>query len=150
MQWLDNLVDKWEEFRDTPRPGLEKAEEGARKTGKTLAKLWKYIYTLRGVIVSLPVLTAAIILAAKCGTDLPATVTVTLPGIDTHSAESLFGFLVYHTEYVARGTAIMASMVLTIACLLLTICSKRILYPWVISVFTLTVPVFLLVTNVYL
>lgn len=150
MQWLDNLVDKWETRRDTPHPRLEKTGKGIRKTGNFIARLWHYLYMLRGIILSLPVATTAIILAAKCGTDLPETVTVTLPGIDTQSAESLFGFLVYHTEHIARGTAVTATLVLTVACLLLTICSKRVLYPWLISVFTLAVPVFLLLTNGYL
>ena len=75
---------------------------------------------------------------------------VTLPGIDAKAADSVFGFLVFRAEYIPRGTAVMAPLVLTIACLLLTICSKRTLYPWIISIFSLIVPIFLLVTNLYL
>lgn len=150
MQWLDNIVDKWEAFRDAPRPGLEKTGKLLRKTGNFLSKLWQYLFLLRGIILSAPVAAGAVILAAKCSTDLPASVEVTLPGIQLHGENALFGFLVYQTQFIPRGTAVMAPLVLTAACLLLTICSKRTLYPWLISVLTLTVPVFLLVTNLYL
>lgn len=150
MQWLDNLVDKWGNFKDTPHPGLEKTGRNLKKTGTFLAKLWQYLYALRGLILSLPVAAAAVILAAKCSTDLPSAVMITLPGIDAQAENNLFGFLVYHTEYIARGTMVMACLAMTIACLLLTICSKRMLYPWLISLFTLAVPLFLLLTNVYL
>lgn len=147
MQWLDNLVDKWNQFREKMRPGLEKVGSGMGKTKAFLSKLWYYLFMFRGVILAAPVATAAAILAAKCSTDLPESVLITLPGIDTHADDSLFGFLVYHSEYIARSTAVMAPLVLTVACLLLMLCSKRTFYPWIISLFTLAVPLFLLLTN---
>ena len=150
MQWLDNLVDKWHAFWDKPRPGWKKFGDFWRKVGAFLAKLWKYLFALRGLILSIPVATAAVILAAKSMTDLPSSVEVTLPGIRVGSDNSLFGFLVFHTQQIPKGTAVLVPLVLTAACLLLTMCSKRALYPWIISLFTLIVPVFLLVTNVYL
>lgn len=150
MQWLDNIVDKWEAFKQTPRPGLEKTARGLKKTGNFFARLWHYMFLFRGIVLSAPVAAAAVILAAKCNTDLPSVVEVTLPGIQPQGENSLFGFLVYQTQYVSRGMAVMVPLVLTAACLLLTICSKRTLYPWLISLFTLSVPLFLLLTNVYL
>lgn len=150
MQWLDNLVDKWKAFKEKLRPRLEKIGKWFRKTGSYLSKLWHYIFMFRGVILAAPVATVSAILASKCSTDLPESVMVTLPGIDAKSPDSIFGFLVFNTEYIPRSTAVMAPLVLTIACLLLTICSKRTMYPWLISLFTLTVPLFLLLTNLYL
>ena len=35
------------------------------------------------------------------------------------------------------------------ACLLLMFCSRKAMYPWAISIFTLALPVLLLVSNVY-
>lgn len=150
MQWLDNLVDKWEAFKQKPRPGLEKTGRGLKKTTTFLSKLWHYMFIFRGLILSAPVVTVAIILASKCSTDLPESVMITLPAIDTASDASVFGFLVFNAQYITRSMAVTAPLVLTIACLLLTICSKRIFYPWLISVFTLIVPIFLLVSNQYL
>ena len=150
MQWLDNLVDKWEAFKQTPRPGLEKTGKRMRKTGLFLSGLWHYIYMFRSIIMATPVATAAAILAAKCSTDLPESVMVTVPAINPQSEDSVLGFLVFNSEYVSRSIAVFAPLVLTVACLLLTICSKRTFYPWLISIFTLIVPVFLLLTNQYL
>ena len=150
MQWLDNLVDKWEAFKQTPRPGLEKTGKGLRKTGKFLSGLWHYLYMFRSVIMATPVATASVILAAKCNTDLPDAVQITLPAINTQSEDSVLGFLVFHTEHVSHGMAVFAPLIITAACLLLTICSKRTFYPWLISIFTLIVPVFLLLSNQYL
>ncbi len=150
MQWLDNLVDKWEAFKQKPRPGLEKTRKILRKTGLIFSKLWRYMFMFRGLIMAAPVATMSIILASKCNTDLPDSVLVTLPAINAQAEDSLFGFLVFRTEYLAHGTAVMAPLILTSACLLLMLCSKRIFYPWLISVFTLVLPVFLLLTNNYL
>lgn len=150
MQWLDRIVDKWDEFKNTPRPGLEKFGKGVWKTGNFLSKLWHYLFLFRGIVLSAPVATAAVILATKCNTELPETVSVTLPGIAVGSENSLFGFLVYQTQLIPRASAVMVPLVLTAACLLLTLCSKRMLYPWLISLLTLSVPLFLLLTNGYL
>ena len=150
MQWLDNLVDKWEAFKQTPRPGLEKTRKVLRKLGWFFSGLWHYIYMFRSIIMATPVATASAILAAKCNTDLPELVQITLPAIDTKSEDSVLGFLAFHTEYVSHNMAVFAPLIITAACLLLTICSKRTFYPWLISIFTLVVPVFLLLTNQYL
>ncbi len=150
MKWLDRLVDQWNNFVQTPRPSLEKMGAVWRKFKYTVTTLWQYIFMLRGVILAAPVASLAAVLASICSRQLPEAVAVTLPGIDPESAESVFGFLVYETHYVSRGIAVMAPLALTIACLLLMLCSKKTFYPWLISLFTLLVPLFLLLTNVYL
>lgn len=150
MQWLDRIVDKWNALVEMLRPGMKKVGKTLSKTGSFLSRLWHYLFLFRGLILSAPVAAAAVILAAKCSTDLPETVSITLPGIDMQGENSLFGFLVYQDQIITRGSAVMVPLVLTAACLLLTICSKRTLYPWLISVLTLSVPLFLLLTNVYL
>ena len=99
---------------------------------------------------AIPVATASVILAAKCKTDLPESVQMTLPAINTQSEDSVLGFLVFNTEYIGKSIAVMAPLVLTGACLLLMLVSKRTFYPWLVSIFTLIVPVFLLLTNGYL
>ena len=38
---------------------------------------------------------------------------------------------------------------MTIACLVLMLTSRKVLYPWAVSVFTLILPVVLLVSNIY-
>lgn len=150
MEWLDRLIEKWNNFWDKSQPFREKTGKTMKKIGSDLSTLGKYIFKLRGLLLSIPVAAAAIVLSIISKNELPETVEVVLPMIDTQSPDAVFGFLVSTTEYIPNSTAIIAPLVLTAACLLLTICSKRTLYPWIISIFTLTVPLFLILTNVYL
>ena len=41
------------------------------------------------------------------------------------------------------------SIVLILACLALMLCSRKVMYPWAISIFTLALPVLLLISNIY-
>lgn len=150
MVWLDQQIDKWNQFVHKPRPGMEKAGHTCNKVLLYIKTLWGYIYKLRGVIASIPVATAAIVLAAINHSRLPDAVAVLMPSINKESAEAVLGFLVFTNEHISLGTAVFAPLVLTVGCLLLTCCSNRILYPWLISLLTLALPLFLLVTNVYL
>lgn len=150
MEWMERQLEKWNRFVDKPRPGLEKTERFLRKlhiNGKTLVH---YLYKLRGVILAIPTMTAALVLAARNQSKLPETVEVVMPQIRLEAEDAVFGFLTYEVQYIARGTAVAAPVFITLACLLLMICSKRTLYPWMISLLTLTIPLFLLLTNVYL
>lgn len=150
MDWLERQVRKWNEFVQKPRPGMEKAGRFLRKLKINCTALVDYIYKLRGLILAVPTATVAIVLAAINNTRLPETVETVLPSIDLEAADAILGFLVYRTEYIPRSTAVFAPAVLTLACLLLMLCSKRVLYPWMISLFSLVIPLFLLLTNVYL
>jgi hypothetical protein len=150
MEWLDRLLEKWNRFVTTPRPWWEKTKVVFRRIGRVFSVIWKYIYMFRSVFLAAPVGAAAAVLAARCRNHLPEQVAVALPGFDPDAADSVFGFLVYQTQYVTRDVAVMVPLALTICCLLLMLCSKRAFYPWIISIFTLSVPLFLLLTNVYL
>ena len=50
---------------------------------------------------------------------------------------------------VDRQVAIFGPLGVTAAALLLMVCSRKTFYPWVISLFTLILPVLLLVSNLY-
>ena len=49
---------------------------------------------------------------------------------------------------ISRELAVTGPLVVTIACLVLMLTSRKVLYPWAVSVFTLILPVVLLVSNV--
>ena len=54
-----------------------------------------------------------------------------------------------YTYMVARDVAVMGPLAVTAACLLLMFCSRRTLYPWLICVFSLVLPILILITNVF-
>lgn len=104
---------------------------------KVLKLIWHYIYKFRAVLISIPVLVVAIMQALKNSSRLPD-----LVGIN----------LLANGEYamtVTRTTAVLVPMLITLACIVLTCCSKRTLFPWLISIFTLVLPILIWLTNIY-
>ena len=96
-----------------------------------------WMYRLRAVLLSLPVIIAAIVLAIMNISRLPDKV-----GVDM-LASGDFQFL------IGKGVAVMGPLALTSICLLLVFCSKKVMYPWLISVFSLALPIVLWLTNVF-
>jgi hypothetical protein len=52
-------------------------------------------------------------------------------------------------QTITRDLAVMGPLGLTAACLLLMFCSRKAMYPWAISIFTLILPLLILITNLY-
>ena len=112
------------------KPNIQERRQKARL-------LWRAAYQMRAVLLSLPVAVAAIVLAIINVGKLPSKV-----GLDM-LASGEFQFL------IGKGLAVMGPLALTSFCLLLVFCSKRVLYPWLISVFSLMLPIVLWLTNVF-
>lgn len=108
-----------------------------RKTGRVVKKIWNYLCQYRAVIISLPVAIGAIWLAIKNAAGLPNMVGINL------LADGDFSMM------VPKLVAVLAPIVVTAICIVLTICSKRTLFPWLISVFSLVLPLLIWVTNIY-
>jgi hypothetical protein len=61
-------------------------------------------------------------------------------------------WLLTNGEYymlVPRELAVIAPVAVTALCVLLVLCSKKALYPWLISIFTLVLPALIYYTNIY-
>lgn len=93
------------------------------------------VYKMRSVLLALPVIVIAIIQAIVNIAKLPSKV-----GLDM-MASGEFQFL------ISKGLAVMGPLILTCLCLLLMFCSKKVLYPWLISIFSLALPIVLWLTN---
>jgi len=98
---------------------------------------WVYIFHFRKLLLSLPVVGASIYLARLNWTHLPDQVGLSL------MSNGQFA------QMVAKEAAVYGPMGVTAVCLALMVCSRRALYPWLISVFTLILPVLILITNVF-
>lgn len=96
-----------------------------------------YMYHFRKLLLGLPVVFASIYLARVNWTQLPDQVGLSL------MANGQFARL------VEKEVAVYGPMGVTAVCLLLMVCSRRALYPWLISVFTLVLPVLILITNIF-
>ena len=126
----DTFLEKWNEMIAPARPGL-------KKTGSGIATVCRWIYRLRALILAIPVVIAAIRLAAISMDKLP---------------EMVGSNLLANGEYsymIAREAAVYGSLAVTALCLVLTVMSKKGLYPWLISIFSLAIPLVILMINVF-
>lgn len=124
------LSQKWNVFYDKVRPVLE-------KIGKVLGLIGTWIYRLRKVFLAIPVVFFAIRLANYNLQNLPEQVGLNLQATGEFA------------QTITRNAAVYGPLAVTGACLVLMFCSRRSLYPWLISLFTLLIPLLLLFTNIY-
>lgn len=133
---------KWIPFQKNNAPVIETVtgEKGKTPIGKifeVIRIIFLALYRLRGILLSIPVIYAALRLAAYNSENLPLMV-----GLNLQSTGEF-------AQMISRQTAVTAPLIVTGVCLLLTIFSRKTLYPWLISVFSLVIPVLLLFTNLY-
>ncbi len=147
MNRFDQMGERWYQFREKMRPAGEKTGRFFKRLGEDIATIIRYMYKLRAIILCAPVAAVAVVLASINTRLLPEAVSFLMPGIEIGAEDALFGFLVFDQIQVDKGGAIISCLILTLICLGLTLLSKRTLYPWLISVFTLVMPLFLRVTN---
>lgn len=135
MAGFAEFRDKWNHFWDGVRATMAPVDRVLGRIGSVFHFIGLWIYRLRGVLISAPVAIAAWKLAVYNKANLPETV-----GLNMLSTGE-FG------QTVSLQTAVMVPFFVTIACLVMVLCSRKTLYPWIISVFTLALPLLLLLTN---
>ena len=114
-----------------------KEETGTPKVKRILRLAGKWIYHLRKIVMAIPVIYYAMKLAAYNTEHLPEMV-----GINLQSSGEF-------AEMITREAAVNGPLMVTGACLVLMFLSRKTVYPWVISIFTLVLPLLLLLTNIY-
>ncbi len=149
MNWLDRIVEKWYWLVGKVRPVWDVIVKIFCTIGNIFVILWKCIYAFRGVLISAPVAAAALLVADWAREYLPEAVELTHLIIDKEAEGAIFGLFVMTTEFIARDVVIAGSLVLTAVCLICTILSKKTLYPWLISIFTLCLPIVMYLLNTY-
>ena len=137
MGFFEKLSQLWNTLCDKVNPTLQKAGAVSARTGSVLREIWKYVVKLRKIILAVPVAWAAVILALRNLGKLPE-----LVGFDLQP-DGTFGI------QMGRLPAVLAPLLVTAVCLLLMFCSKRTLTPWLVSVFSLALPIIILVINVF-
>lgn len=149
MEFFRNLSEKLNQIWEKCGPVLRKIGSVFAAIGRAIVTLFRYIFKLRAFFMAIPVAVVAIIQSMINMERLPDTLEYATIGIDFKATDTLFGPFVMHVEQISRETAVMGPLMLTAACLLFTIFSKRTLFPWIISIFTLLIPVLLYLTTQY-
>ena len=124
----------------TANPQMEAGQK--RKITMEKVNMWitflgTLLFRLRKVVLAVPVVSVALKLASYNREHLPE-----LVGINLQSSGEF-------TQMISRDMAVLGPLGLTVACLLLMFCSRKALYPWAISIFTLVLPLLLLISNLY-
>lgn len=97
----------------------------------------RVIFRLRKVFMAIPVVWAAFKLAAQNADRLPEMVGLNL--------QSTGEFAVM----VNQNYAVYGPLGVTLFCLFLMFCSRKTLFPWIVSIFTLALPYLIWLTNMY-
>lgn len=106
-------------------------KEAAGVTGKILA----FLYRMRKVFLAVPLLAAAVYEAAKNYAALPAQVGFQLTEAGTFA------------RMYPKEVAVWAPFGLTFLCIVLMFLSRKCVYPWLIGLLSLAIPVLLLFMN---
>ena len=118
------------------KPQMEEADTKT-KIFEVIRILCLVIYRLRSLFFAIPVIYLALRLAAYNSEHLPL-----LVGIDLQTTGEF-------ARTISRQTAVTMPLMLTGGCLVTMFFSRKTLYPWLISIFSLAIPVLLLITNMY-
>lgn len=113
------------------------APRGKKTERSALKTIMHYLWKFRGIIISIPVFFYALGQAFRNATVLPEKV-----GMDLQATGEF-------AVTIGRPTAVFLPFLITSACILLTCFTKRPLFPWLISIFSLVLPVLIWVINVY-
>lgn len=119
------------------KPAKQQYQTTIAKINSLISFTGTVLFRLRKIVMAVPVVLAALRLAAYNRANLPEQV-----GINLQSSGAF-------AQIIPRDLAVMGPLGLTIACLLLMFCSRKAMYPWAISIFTLALPLLILFTNLY-
>ena len=149
MQWLNTFMDKVYAFIEKVRPVFAAIGSVFSALGRSLYKIGMYMYRLRSLLLAAPVAAVALVLGMTNMDRLPETLEVTKITYNPEAADALFGFLELTTATITREAAVYGPAMITAACLIMMICSKRTLYPFLISIFSLCLPLAIWFFSVY-
>ncbi len=137
MNLFATIEEKWQTLCKKTQPARKKLGEAGKKTSRLLKTAWAYVYKLRNLLLAAPVIIGSVWMLCMNLVKLPGEV-----GIHLMSDGGFF-------MTVPKLVAVLVPLAVTALCLLLMFLSKKPLFPWLISLFTLTLPLLILVTNVY-
>ena len=117
--------------------GFDKFKAVIAKINSVINLIGTWLFRLRKFVMAAPVVYYALKLASYNMEHLPEQV-----GINLQSTGEF-------AQTISRQLAVTGPLGLTAACLLLMFCSRKALYPWAISIFTLALPLLILFSNLY-
>ena len=129
MNQFQEMIAKCRETYNKAKPGLE-------KTGDIMSLIGLWLWRLRKFVMAIPVIWLALYFARMNYNMLPPMV-----GIDLQTTGE-------YARMISREAAVYGPLGVTAACLLMMFLSRRTFYPWLIALFSIALPVLILITNI--
>ena len=124
-------------FSETVKTAYGKVRTVCGRIGNVIGIICTWIYHLRKIFMAIPVIYLAVRIASENMERLPEYV-----GLNLQSSGEF-------AMMVTRNYAVYGPLCVTSFCLLLMFCSRKTLFPWIISFFTLVIPYLIYFTNLY-
>lgn len=137
MGKMDILTEKWADLRQDISDGIDRTGSVYSRIKSIIGVIVMVLYRLRKIVLAIPVIYYALKLASYNMEHLPEVV-----GLDLQASGAF-------AQTISRSMAVMGPLGITAACLVLMFCSRKALYPWAVSVFTLALPLLILLSNQY-
>lgn len=137
MAKLDMVTDKWTDLKQKLSAWWNSGNNVYDKVKKVIGIIVMVLYRLRKVFLAIPVVYYAVKLAKYNMEHLPEMVGVNL------QSNGVFA------DFITRSSAVNYPLMVTAACLVLMFFSRKALWPWAVSLFTLALPLLILVSNLY-
>ena len=137
MKQLEQFTAKFSELRQKAQPGLGTAIIGYQKAKKIGKKAWPWIWAGRKILLSIPVLWLMLYFARLNWNVLPE-----LVGLNLQTTGE-------YAQYISKELAVYGPMGVTGGCLAMMFLSRKTVYPWMICMFSMLLPLLILITNIF-
>ena len=137
MKQLEQITAKFSELREKAQPALEKAQNAYQKAKKIGKKAWPWIWAGRKILLSIPVLWLMLYFARLNWNVLPE-----LVGLNLQTTGE-------YARYISKELAVYGPMGVTGGCLAMMFLSRKTVYPWMICMFSMLLPLLILITNIF-
>lgn len=137
MKQLEQLTAKVNELREKAKPVIEKADKGYRKAKEIWVVAWPWIWRFRKVLFAIPVVYLALYFARLNWNVLPD-----LVGLNLQTNGE-------YAQYMSKEMAVWGPLGVTGGCLAMMFLSRKTVYPWMICMFSMLLPLLILVSNIF-
>ena len=137
MKELEQLRTKMQELRSKAQPYVEKADKGYRKAKDIWKKAKPWLWQSRKLLLAIPVVYLMLYFARLNWNVLPEQV-----GLNLQTSGE-------YAQYITKELAVYGPMGVTGGCLAMMFLSRKTVYPWMICMFSMLLPLLILLTNIF-
>ena len=137
MKQLEQLTAKVNDLWGKAKPWVDKADRGYRRAKALWAKAWPWIWQARKLLLAFPVLYLMLYFARLNWNVLPEQVGLLLQNNGDYA------------RYISKELAVYGPMGVTGGCLAMMFLSRKTVYPWMICMISMLLPLLILVSNIF-